>query len=286
MPLGRVFEGHVNALRLVLRYGTPAQAASAAHDAQAGHLFAIWAAEDRMAPVRLTAGRLQGRKTFASGIGAVSRAVVTAQSDTAGAGGDAAEVMVLVDVAGRRGAAKPDLHGMRGAGTAPIDLSDLPAPQGSIIGAAGDYMRQPEISLGAWRTLAVLTGGLQSLIDALRATLHATRRAADPHQRPRLGACLVAQETARLWVNRSACLAEAAEAGEDAAAYIQLARTAVDDACATGVRLAQRSAGLAAQLRPHPIERLCRDLATYTRQPALDEVLGEAAAHFTRRPLP
>ena len=62
LPLGRVYEGHVNAVRLVVRYGSPDQVARAAVDAASGHLFAIWDAEAADAPVRLLDNRLQGRK--------------------------------------------------------------------------------------------------------------------------------------------------------------------------------------------------------------------------------
>ena len=36
----------------------------------------------------------------------------------------------------------------------------------------------------------------------------------------------------------------------------------------------------------NPAEHLMRDLATYLRQPALDEAIEEAAAHFVTRALP
>ncbi len=272
MPAGRVFEGHVNALRLIALYGDAAQADAAAADAAAGHLFAVWIAEHPARPVIIAGAALAGVKTFASAASAVTRALVTAQQD--------GERMLLLrrPAAGWTLAGKPDLHGMRGAGTAAVDLTGLPAPHGALIGRAGDYMRQPEISLGAWRTLAVLSGGLSALVDAVRAELLARKRAAHPQQRARLADCLAAEETARLWVERAARLAET-QADEAAAAYVKLARLAVDDACVRVIQLAQRSAGLAAFARPHPIERLCRDLATYLRQPALDEVIDEAAAH-------
>ena len=146
-------------------------------------------------------------------------------------------------------------------------------------------MRQPEISLGAWRPLAVLSGGLAALVGAVLADLRARGRAGDPHQAARLGACLAAEETARLWSSRAAILAEC-HGDEDAANYVKLARQAIDTACATAIGHAQRAAGLAAFARPHPIERLVRDLSTYMRQPALDMVIDEAVAHFLDRPLP
>lgn len=279
MPLGRVFEGHVNALRLIALYGNAAQARQAAADARAGHLFAIWAAENPAEPVRLRDGALTGRKTFASGAGAVTRALVTAQAD--------GEILVLVAVppSPARILARPDLHGMRGAGTAAVDLTAIAVPSDCIIGQPGDYMRQPEISLGAWRPLAVLSGGLSALVAALRMDLARRRRDAAPGQRSRLAACLVAEETTRLWVEHAAVLAEA-QGDEAAANYVKLARVALDVACGDAIQLAQRSAGLAAFARPHPIERLCRDLATYMRQPTLDEVADEAAAYFLDHALP
>ncbi len=280
MPLGRLYEGHLNALRLILLYATPVQAETAAADARAGHLFAVWIAENSGRPVRIDNGALVGAKSFASGAGAVTRALVTAQDERG-------ERMVLAAFprASARIGARPDLHGMRGAATASVDLTGLPAPAEALIGGAGDYMRQPEITLGSWRPLAVLSGGASALVDALRSDLAGRDRAAHPDQRARLAACLVAEETARLWIHRAADLAET-RADADAAGYVQLARAAVDAACTSAIQLAQRSAGLAAFARPHPIERLCRDLATYLRQPALDEAIDEAAAYFLDRPLP
>src|SRR5665213_901807 len=42
LAVGRVFEGHVNALVLVAKYGNDEQLQRTAHDALSGHLFAVW----------------------------------------------------------------------------------------------------------------------------------------------------------------------------------------------------------------------------------------------------
>ncbi len=278
LPLGRVYEGHVNAVRLATRYGAADQVARAAADAASGHLFAIWDAEAPDAPVRLVDDRLAGRKSFGSAAGIATRALVTAQR----LDGDTQLVLAALEPGQGFDGRTIELHGMRGTHTGAIRLDGVPAPQASWIGAPGDYMRQPEISLGAWRTLAVLLGGLDALADALRHDLVARRRDADPHQRARFGQIIIAQETASLWVGRCAVLAEAEDAGEDAANYVKLARIAVEAAVLDAIRLAQRTAGLAGFVQSHPLERLTRDLATYLRQPALDEVLEEAGAHFMR----
>jgi hypothetical protein len=46
------------------------------------------------------------------------------------------------------------------------------------------------------------------------------------------------------------------------------------------MRLVQRSLGLSSFRQGNPIELICRDLGTYLRQPAPDEVLTEAAVWF------
>ena len=109
-------------------------------------------------------------------------------------------------------------------------------------------------------------------------------RGADPHQAARLGQAAIAAETARLWVEAAAARAEAANAGPDAVAQVGLARLAVERAALDVLELAQRSIGLQAFMRPNPLERVMRDLATYLRQPAPDRVLAGAAAFVLEAP--
>jgi alkylation response protein AidB-like acyl-CoA dehydrogenase len=85
-------------------------------------------------------------------------------------------------------------------------------------------------------------------------------------------------EGARLWVEEAGRRAESG-AG-DAAAYTNLARGAVERAALDLLELAQRSVGLQAFMQAHPLDRLCRDLATYLRQPGPDGALAAGAAHL------
>jgi hypothetical protein len=48
------------------------------------------------------------------------------------------------------------------------------------------------------------------------------------------------------------------------------------------MRLIQRSLGLSSFRQGTAIEHICRDLSTYLRQPAPDEVLTEAADWYAR----
>ncbi|MGA4553935.1 acyl-CoA dehydrogenase family protein [Methylorubrum aminovorans] len=282
LAVGRLYEGHVNALALVLRYADEAIARRLARDAAQGHLFGVWNTEPAEGGLVLDgAGGLHGSKSYASGAGFVTRPLVTARI------GDGRRLMLVMRL---EPGARADLsawraHGMRASATGTVDFSGLALGDdqlgdGEVIGAPDDYGRQPFFFAGAWRFLAVQLGGIEAVIETHRAHLAATGRADDPHQQARFGQAMVAAETSRLLVARAARIA-AAEAGspERVIAYVNLARAAVEQAGLDVIALAQRSIGLAGFLESHPLERLMRDLATYLRQPAPDFALTGMAAH-------
>ncbi len=273
LAVGRVFEAHVNAVRLLTRYAGPTALEQAASDIQAGHLHALWVTDPPSGGLRVSAdGVLTGTKQFCSGAGHVSRAVVTADD----AAGQARLVLVALDgvtVSPLAGG----MQGMRAAATGAVQFDGVP---GQVFGAPGDYLREPDLSTGAWRTSAVTLGGMQALVEATVAQLVGRGRAGDPHQQARMGQVFIALDTARLWLAHAAPLAEDADADPAAAiATVNLARIATERACMEIIGLVQRSLGVGAFLQPNPVERLCRDLGTYLRQPAADQVLTEAAAY-------
>ena len=282
LSVGRLYEAHVNALRLIMRTASPAQMRDAAPSAHAGHLFALWVTDAQGAPLQMDEhGALTGEKSPCSGAGHATRALVTAATPT----GETVMVMIALPPGARADLSAWDPHGMRASLSGRMDLTGLPA--GTPLGQPGDYLRQPDFSAGAWRTSAVTLGGIEALTAELRAQLLARGRAADAHQRGRVGEALIAQETARLWVHRAALLGEAnAGDADDIANTINLARLAVEAAALDTLRITQRALGMGAFRRGTTIELLFRDLPMYLRQPAPDETLTEAAAHFMARDLP
>jgi alkylation response protein AidB-like acyl-CoA dehydrogenase len=284
LSVGRLYEAHVNALRLVIRRGTDTQARNVADDALEGHLFGLWVTDPPDAPLRLTEDfSLHGAKAPCSGAGYATRALVTALLHSA-----ESRMLVIPLAPGERAdLSNWDAHGMRATSSGRMELDGIRVGTGALIGEPGDYVRQPDFSAGAWRTSAVTLGGLEALVAEMRRQLVVRERERDPHQLARVGEALIAQETARLWILRAAQLGEAADADpQDIANTVNLARIAVEAACLDTIRIVQRALGLAAFRRGGLAELLFRDLGMYLRQPAPDETLIEAASHFMQRDLP
>lgn len=283
LPLGRLYEGHVNALRLIQTHGTARQIADYARDVAEGALFGVWntqGAEGLSLEAEGADFRLRGAKIFASGAGRVTRPLVTARRPDGGV------VMVVPRLDDEILAARTDLsgwraQGMRASASGAFDFTGLAVKASDIIGAPEDYHLQPAFSAGAWRFCAVQLGGIERLLDVLRSHLAATARGGDPYQIARVGEVATAAQGARLWVEAAARRAEATTHDDPQAliAFVNLTRGAVERAGLEAMELTQRSIGLQGFLRTHPVERVLRDLSTYLRQPAPDKALSDAAAH-------
>jgi alkylation response protein AidB-like acyl-CoA dehydrogenase len=280
LALGRLFEGHVNALGLIVRFGTGSQAAKIASEAREGRLLGVWNTDDSQGLRLIRDGRrwrLEGRKILCSGAGWIRRPLVTATDEA----GQRLMLTPSLDRATRADISQWRAHGMRASATGAVDFTGLFIDPEEIVGGAGDYERQPYFSGGAWRFCAVHLGGMEKLLELLRQHLSRTGRGGDPHQAARLGEAGICVETARLWIERAAEIAEDASASvssERVVAYVNLARLAVERAGLSLMEHVHRSVGLQAFMRPNPIERISRDLATYLRQPGPDRALTSAAA--------
>ena len=287
LPLGRLFEGHVNALEIVLRYGERVQVDLVAEEVRSGKLFGVWNtgdSNDLRLIQRRGRYRLVGRKILASGAGHIERPLVTATDES----GRRMMVLPKLRASDRADLSRWKAQGMRASATGTVDFTGVKVDPIEIIGRAGDYERQPWFSGGAWRFAAVQLGGMERLFDLLRRHLQETNRGRDAHQAARLGRSAMAIETARLWVAHAASMTEApvdSRTPEQLVAYVNLARLAVEAAALELMQLIQRSIGLQAFLRPNPIERISRDLVTYLRQPGPDRALTDAAAWILAQPV-
>ncbi|WP_156680202.1 acyl-CoA dehydrogenase [Sphingomonas profundi] len=273
VPLGRLFEGHVDALQLVSRYGTAAQREAARTAARAGGAFGVWNADWPGDAARLEDGRLAGGKAFASGAGILSHAIVPVD----GGGG---RQLLLVDLA----AAPPEIDrtwwrvtGMQRSETHRVRWSGARLAEEAAIGSPGDYVREPWFSGGALRFAAVQAGAVAGLVDQVRDHLVAQDRAGDPHQAGRLADLYLAAQSAADAV-AAAARGWRADAVAETLAGVAAARAAVYAAGEHALTLAQAAVGVQAMFVDHPLAATLADLAVYLRQPGPDAQRMRAGA--------
>jgi alkylation response protein AidB-like acyl-CoA dehydrogenase len=283
LAVGRIYEGHVNALLLIQQLGTAAQVARYAADARAGRLFGVWNTEDPAHGVHLEAlpnsrYRLRGAKTFASGAGQLARPLITGALPD----GQGWQLFVL----------PADTHpptldrsfwqplGMRATASFRADLTGLEIGPEDLIGSPNAYYQQPAFSGGAIRFAAVQLGGAQAVFEETRDFLRGLGRTDDPYQRQRLGEMAIMLESGQQWLHGAAKHAARPDAAtptgaEASVAYANMTRTAIEEICLNMLQRAERSVGARGLLRPQPFERLHRDLTHYLRQPAPDGALAD-----------
>ena len=276
LSVARLFEGHVNAVHLVVRYGTQSQISDLAAAVRDGALCGVWAAEGSQkltGTKRGDAWRLTGGKILASGAGIVTRPLVPVATEA----GSVLMLLALgpdtpVDLSGWTA------QGMRSSATGTIDLTGQIAHDDQVVGQPGDFMRQPAFSGGAWRFCAVHLGAAERLVDLFRDSLLAANRADDPFQLQRVAQAVAAVTTARFWVDEAARrLAENTDPAGEIVAFANLTRMVTERAALDVLELVHRGVGLRGFMRPHPIERITRDLSTYLRQPVPDLAMADAA---------
>jgi len=291
LSLGRLYEGHVNAVQLVHAYGSEAQRATLTRDLAAGCLMGVWNTEPSpgMTVTRsgdgpvldgpvldgpvLDGAVLDGAKIFASGAGQLDRVLITACDD------DGAKQMILADVAGmtdRVDNRRWTVRGMRGTMSGRFDFTGMTVAADALIGGPGDYEREPRFSAGAWRFTAVQLGAVEALVRLLRDHLVTTGKGDDPVQRLRFGRCVATTRSAGMWVERAAQLAQAHAA--DAIPFVLMTRGIVEEAGLAVMEAAARGVGTASFFDGDPIDRITRDLGLYLRQPVPDQARDRAAA--------
>ncbi|WP_396593024.1 acyl-CoA dehydrogenase family protein [Brevundimonas sp. R86498] len=276
LSVGRILEGHYNALFLIRRFGTGEQVRHFQAEADAGRLLGVWNTDQPDRPLRLENNRFTGAKAFATGIDGLSGAIVTTDAPA----GREMFVVPLATLQVDRSWWKP--LGMRASGSHVVDFTGLELQPEWRLGRAGDYVAQPWFSAGAMRFLAVQTGGAHAVLDLAVEHLNRTGRNADPYQAHRLGEMASAVETAYLWLDRCAAswsvAGRGSAASDEAMATVNAARGVVEATAMRVLELAERGLGAAGLVAPHGLERRIRDLRTYLRQPNPDGALAAFGA--------
>jgi len=267
LPLGRLVEGHVDAVQIIRRYGSAAQVDRLGRVLAHGATLGVWNAALPGEPLRLDEGSLTGGKSYASGAGVLSHALVTA--DTPGG-----VQLLLLDLNHVVPAIDRDwwrVTGMQRSETHQVRWERAAIEADDRIGTPGVYAREPFFSGGALRFVAVHAGGIAGIVDRTRDHLVATGRAGDPFQAARLaelfgladGAAAIVRRAAHFWFEDTA-------PEEARLAQVAAARLGVANAAERAMATAREAVGLAGQFTAHPLSALLSDLTVYLRQPVPD----------------
>ena len=273
LSVGRIYEGHVNALLLIQNFGTAQQQRNCAAAVTTGDLFGVWNTDLPKDPLRLEEDLLKGSKNFASGVDGLGAAIVTAAHP-------AGRQMVLVPL----GSPQTDRNwwkplGMRASGSHIVTFNAKIAAV-DLLGGPDDYQNEPAFSAGFIRCAAVHVGGMHAVFDACLAHLKKANRAENAHQQQRLGFMATDVAGGYAWLDYAAKSWSRSDKMTPAAvvACVNAARGAIERAALNVMELAERCVGVAGMMEGHSLERLCRDLRTYLRQPNPDGAIASIGA--------
>ena len=280
LGLGRIYEGHVNGLLLVQRYGSAEQLTRLAGDVRGGMISGVWNT-GRPEVLRLMAEenryRLEGQKTFATGVAFVQRPIVTAELE--GRGWQMG-LLPMEEMATRIDRSLWHPLGMENSESYGVDFSGERVGPDVLIGNPGDFYRDPMFRGGAVRFAAVQAGAVMRLHVMFADWLEEKGRGEDPYQIARLGEVAIAAQESAMWVERAAAVSEDNFYSSDKAQsdrmveFANMMRVAIER---LGTRVMQRVvAGVGAHglLQPARFERVIRDLMMYLRQPAPDATVA------------
>lgn len=164
IPLARLVEGHADAVRILAELGgRPLPSA----------VYGVWASRSHATGVRLEGDRIVGTLRFASGVGAIDRALVPVWVD------DRHHQLFDVDVYGWEGDASSWRTGAMAASRSLTVEVDEPRPAVEV-GALDSYLQRPGFFPGGIGVAAVWAGGAARVVDL---TLRWCRGAPESAQR-------------------------------------------------------------------------------------------------------
>ncbi|WP_394754706.1 acyl-CoA dehydrogenase family protein [Crenothrix sp.] len=292
LVMGRIYEGHVNALLLTNLFGSDEHIKWLAAEVSHGGLSGVWntQAADGVTLLPLKNGkyRLQGCKIFASGVNFVTHPLVTAALPD---GGWQMCIVPLTATQLKTDASWWNPMGMRATRSFKVDFTGIEIDQKQLIGSPGDYYRQPWFSGGAVRFSAVQLGAAVALFEQTRQYLQMLKRIDDPYQKMRLGEMAILIETGNLWLKSAAEKMDdfmdnpSAIQSDIYLAYANMMRTEIENICIKVMSLTEKSVGARGLNHPFHFGRIIRDLTIYLRQPAPDAALAEVGQYVLQSEL-
>lgn len=268
LSVGRLWEGHLNALYLACVHGDAVSTRSVEALVAEGAFLGVWGADGDVPVTQAADGKtLHGHKLFASGLGTVTHAVITVSS-----GPDVKLALVDVRNPGRGDASGWQMLGMKATASGRYDLDGIATSGILWLGGPGDYLKEPHFVGGVWRIAALQIGGTVGLLDAAAGVLRDRGRLDAPAQMARLSAVAIRSFGASALVTQAARMAARCppSAAETSAALSAAARLLTEEVGLDAIRAVEQCLGLAHFENGSVTGRKARDLAVYMRQAARD----------------
>lgn len=280
LALGRIYEGHVNGLLLVQRYGSIEQMSRLAEDVRAGMISGVWNT-GKPELLRLVPDpkgyRLEGEKTFATGVAFVQRPIVTAEIP--GCGWQMA-LLRMEDLSASIDRSFWHPLGMENSESYGVDFTGGHIQKDALIGGPADFYQDPMFRGGAVRFAAVQAGAIIRLHALFAEWLDEMGRGDDPYQLARLGEVAIAAQGAAMWVEKAAAVSEESSYRTDKTQVervvecANMMRVAIERLGTSVMQKVTAGVGAHGLLQPARFERIIRDLTMYLRQPAPDATLA------------
>ncbi len=280
LAVGRIYEGHINALLIIDIYGTEEQKNTYFNDAKEGKIFGVWNTERLFEALsykmNLDNFDLKGAKTFCSGSLNILRPLITA-NDTQG---KQMFILRLEDY--------PELQedctlwqvvGMESTVSHRIDFSNIKVQKGQRIGLCNDYDREPIISTGAIRFAAVQFGCAKAIVEITLNHLRRNGRISNSIQNSRIADFGILLQTGQLWFDGYHNLNSTNH--DKHINYVNMLRTDILRICESILSLSERAIGIQGFLKHHPFEKKFRDLKVYLKQPNPDLVHKKIGQYYS-----
>lgn len=283
LSLGRIYEGHLNALLLIERYGTLSQKQELFLQAISGKLFGIWNSELPMEPLKYQSSDkgniLEGAKVFCSGATKVHRPIVTA----AGAEGTQMVVLHMDEYELHEDMTYWNPMGMKSSISCRFDFTGIKFQDEQVLGGAYDYVNEPDFTSGAVRFAAVQLGGAEAAIRVTVQHLNAMKRTGASEQIARLGRLAILRETGQVWLTKIGEAMDERYANPSKAMHLaNMFRTITREICEEILSICEMSVGLQGMMAPHPLERIHKDLNVYLKQPGPDRTFSAIGTTFIK----
>lgn len=273
LSAGRIFEGHVNAAKLLILHQGPVE------DLRRGLLHGIWGADGRV-PARIEGSVLRGEKLFASGADVLDRIIVTVK--------EGERLLLLLfsraQLQGRLFPQEWQASGMKATASGRCDLDGMALSDAVVLGPPDGYLVEPHFHGGVWRYAAVQLGAMQALTAIAADQLQERGQANAPLQAMRLHRMISACETARLWLEQAARTVERPDAVASDAETAILARLRTAEEAVTLLGAMDQALGAASFTTIHPADRIRRDLSLYLRQANPDGLMLASLGRILANP--